>query len=197
MAILKLQNNVPAVIALQFATGKIAESTIPNAPSQVMFTLCDGRKLFVPLSVADSIRAAGIQAGSDFEILKASAHDYRIRFLGEAVAAQTAPAPNYTSNYTGSQHNAAPPPAQSNGHHAPPPAPPPVQPAAPPVAPAALKTSPAAACMMAAMCSAVDAILETQAYATRRGLGLTFSEESVRAIGLSIYIDQCRNGGAR
>jgi len=51
--------------------------------------------------------------------------------------------------------------------------------------------------MMAAMCSAVDAILETQAYATRRGLGLTFSEESVRAIGLSIYIDQCRNGGAR
>jgi hypothetical protein len=48
--------------------------------------------------------------------------------------------------------------------------------------------------MMAAMCSAVDAILETQAYATRKGLGLTFSEESVRAIGLSIYITNCKGG---
>lgn len=52
-----------------------------------------------------------------------------------------------------------------------------------------------AAPMLAAMCAAVDAIVETQAYAQRRGLGVTFSEESVRAIGLSIYIGNQR--GAR
>ena len=44
--------------------------------------------------------------------------------------------------------------------------------------------STSAVAMCAAMCAAVDAVLETQAYATRRGLGVTFSEESVRAIGL-------------
>ena len=49
-----------------------------------------------------------------------------------------------------------------------------------------------AAPMLAAMCAAVDAIVETQAYAQRRGLGVTFSEESVRAIGLSIYIGNQR-----
>lgn len=48
--------------------------------------------------------------------------------------------------------------------------------------------------MMSAMCAAVDAVLETQAYATRKGLGVTFSEESIRAIGLSIYISTCKDG---
>ena len=52
--------------------------------------------------------------------------------------------------------------------------------------------SAATQCMCSAMCSALDAALETQAYAQRKGLGLTFSEESVRAIGLSIYISACQ-----
>ena len=59
-----------------------------------------------------------------------------------------------------------------------------------PAAPAVFTTD--AAPMLAAMCAAVDAIVETQAYAQRRGLGVTFSEESVRAIGLSIYIGNQR-----
>jgi len=50
--------------------------------------------------------------------------------------------------------------------------------------------------MCAAMCAALDAVMETEAYANRRSRGLTFSEESVRAIGLSIYIGNQR-GGAR
>lgn len=50
--------------------------------------------------------------------------------------------------------------------------------------------TPRSAKMCAAMCSAVDAIIEVQAYAARRGLGVTFSEESVRAIGLTIYIGE-------
>ena len=58
----------------------------------------------------------------------------------------------------------------------------------------AAPATPEAAGMMAAMCAAVDAIIETHAYAQRRGLGVTFSEESVRAIGLSIYIGQQRAG---
>lgn len=48
--------------------------------------------------------------------------------------------------------------------------------------------------MCAAMMAAVDAVIETQAYAARKGLGLTFSEESVRAVGLSIYISSCKGG---
>jgi hypothetical protein len=52
--------------------------------------------------------------------------------------------------------------------------------------------TPQSAKMCAAFMAAVDAIIEVQAYATRRGLGLTFSEESVRAIGLTIYIGEDR-----
>ena len=54
--------------------------------------------------------------------------------------------------------------------------------------------TPRSAAMCAAMCAAVDSVMDTQAYAARKGLGLTFSEESVRAIGLTIFIQQSKEG---
>jgi hypothetical protein len=191
--LLKLQKDEPAIIALAFAEGKIVESTIPNAPNQVMFTLCDGRRTFLPLIAADKIREAGIRAREEFEIVKLGPHSYRVRKLDSGpyvpppYEERAAPASSHASaarvtgpsTYTTNNGNTSAPPS-------------PARPAEP-----ARTITPAAACMCAAMCSAVDAIVETQAYATRKGIGLTFSEESVCKIGLSIYIDNCRNGGAR
>jgi hypothetical protein len=117
----------------------------------------------------------------------------QVSLIGAASVAETTPAaiaqtsPSQGANYTGQHSNPPAPPARDT------PAPGPFRESVPPAPPT---LNAATQCMMSAMCSAVDAALETQAYAQRKGLGLTFSEESIRAIGLSIYISACK-GGAR
>lgn len=51
---------------------------------------------------------------------------------------------------------------------------------------------PAAATLAGALYSAVDAVLAAEIYAREKGRALTFSEESVRAMALSIYISSAR-----
>jgi hypothetical protein len=169
--IIKFAAGVPEVVALKFDDGVEAQGRFGP---QMSFTTTDDRMFYVDLKPAEemltSLKHYGITRGTPFKLTKITAGRWTV-----------APYEN------GHRAPEPPPPAPP----APPQAPAPV---APPVAaPQGLKTD--AACMMAAMCSAVDAILETQAYATRKGLGLTFSEESVRAIGLSIYITNCKGGG--
>ncbi|HEX4138385.1 MAG TPA: hypothetical protein VHY84_27490 [Bryobacteraceae bacterium] len=159
------------VIALVNPAGRIKESRLPDKPNDVEFTLADGRIAYFPIFVADKIREAGVQARVPFELTRLSAHQVRVRNIGVSrdyspeLEASIAQAP------AAAPANTRPAAAQSNP-----------------------KMSAAATCMMSSMCAAVDAVIETQSYAARVGLGLTFSEESVRAIGLSIYIDSCRNG---
>jgi hypothetical protein len=171
--IIKFQAGLPEVVALKFDDGVEAQGRFGP---QMSFTTTDDRMFYVDLKPANdmmaSLRHYGIERGTPFKLTKITAGNWKVE--------------PYQSD--------------TNGHRAPA-APPPVAPPAPPSPPAATAAGGApsglksdAACMMAAMCSAVDAILETQAYATRKGLGLTFSEESVRAIGLSIYISNCKGG---
>jgi hypothetical protein len=56
--------------------------------------------------------------------------------------------------------------------------------------PQRIELTPAAVAITAALCAAVDAALEAQAYAVRRGLELRFTEESIRCIGATIFINQ-------
>jgi hypothetical protein len=49
---------------------------------------------------------------------------------------------------------------------------------------------------MGCFMQAIDAIQEAQSYANRKGLGITFSSEDVRATAISCWI-QCGKGGAR
>jgi hypothetical protein len=199
MAIVRLQTGSSAVWAFQSMMGKIKASTLPDQPNDVEYRLIGGDRTYLPLPVSDQLRAARIQDGQQFEITRLSVHNFQIRPIGAGSAAETAP-PTIAQTTTSAAQSAT----SRNGYHNPVPAappsppPPPVRQPVPPVTPEPeRRMSSAAACMCSAMCAAVDAIIETQAYATRSGIGLTFSEESVRAIGLSIYIDQCRNGGAR
>jgi hypothetical protein len=178
---------LPEIVALQFDLGKMVQSSI-TGDSQVMFTLTDGRRWFVAIPVADQIRALGIVARQQFEVIKnkprSGGPQFTITPLDAHLGTGRAPAP---------VQSAPPPPPPSQQA----PAGPTGNQADPPLrAHDANAISPAAACMCAAMCAAVDAVIETQAYARAKGLGVTFGEESVRAIGLSIYISGCK-GGAR
>lgn len=46
-----LVNGVPQTIALQYAAGKRVASRIPGAPDQMLFSLSDGRRAYLPLEV--------------------------------------------------------------------------------------------------------------------------------------------------
>jgi hypothetical protein len=178
------QIGVTYQISITALPGRLVASEF--GPSEVVFDLGNGRPWYVPQIVADTIYGLRIQADQMFEITqmgKAKA-TIQVNLIGAGSVAETTP-PAIAQTTTSAAQSAT---SRNGNGTTPPPPPAPEQ---------TRKLSGAASCMMAAMCSAVDAIIETQAYATRRGIGLTFSEESVRAIGLSIYIDACRNGGAR
>jgi hypothetical protein len=64
---LRPETNVPVELALQFSDGLPVEGRFGD---QVMFTLVDGRKLYVPPIVAKKIEALGVQRGEVFELCK-------------------------------------------------------------------------------------------------------------------------------
>ena len=68
MNILRFQPNVPIQVALQSSQGVVVEGRYGN---RVMFSLVDGRVMYVPPIVAAKIEAEGIPAGERFELCKA------------------------------------------------------------------------------------------------------------------------------
>lgn len=195
--LLKLKIGVPEIIALQFATGKIIESTMPNAPNQVMFTLCDGRRTFLPLSAADRIREAGIQAMQTFEILKKTADDFQVRPVYSAAStASTVPA---ATAQTAAPHS-------NNGYHNPAPLPPPPPPPAvsPAIQPPALHpaTTTCTKVLASALIASIDAYLLAADYARAKGIQVSMdfdiNAEDMRASATTLMIE-CfkREGGAR
>lgn len=68
MNILRFQPNVPTQVALQSSQGVVVEGRYGN---RMMFSLTDGRVMYVPPIVATKIEAEGIAAGERFELCKA------------------------------------------------------------------------------------------------------------------------------
>ena len=68
MNILRFQPNVPIQVSLQSSQGIVVEGRYGN---RMMFTLVDGRVMYVPPIVATRIEAEGIVAGERFELCKA------------------------------------------------------------------------------------------------------------------------------
>jgi hypothetical protein len=204
---IKLEYGIAQVFCLKFITGKSVPSQYPGG--RVMFTAVDERRLFLNDEDANDlergIQELGIRAGEDFVRVtkikhpRGGGHSIRVErvpdendepaWVRESVreparqttaVARVAPATSATSATEALLEKSIE--MARNGQR-------------PGVSvPETVKLTPASVGMCAAMCAAVDAIIETQSYAQRRGLGVTFSEESVRAIGLSIYIGEQRGG---
>jgi hypothetical protein len=66
--ILRFQLNIPIQVALQSSQGIVVEGRYGN---RMMFSLVDGRVMYVPPIVATKIEAEGIAAGEPFELCKA------------------------------------------------------------------------------------------------------------------------------
>lgn len=179
MAKLQLRTNVPEIIALQFAQGKEVESNFNG--TEILYTLEDGRSWYVHPAVARKIDALSLGKGEPFEVTKTAAgtgkgFTYEVKHLHQA-----APQASFPSQA------AVPPSVQTrqNGTtsaHV-------VHTASQDSAP-----SPVTQRMMSSFTVAIDAIAEAQAYANRKGLGLTFTSENLTSAALSVFINACKEG---
>ena len=87
-AILHFEPNVPVEVSLAFATGRRKEFGTP-----VLFTLADGRVMFLQVTVADQIERRGIKPRQPFFICRYKAGKgaldfWRVWLRGERVGTQ-------------------------------------------------------------------------------------------------------------
>lgn len=199
------QPNAPVEVALKFPHGKNVRGFYGE---QVLFTATDDRIFYLdpePASdIETRIRELGIRTGEPFRLTKIKhQRGGGISFRVDRVANETDLERTLTRSIAAQEKRRASVPFREQT---------PTAIRAPQIEPAAAKDQQEiqpgsdhnaahnasgisrTGAMVAAMCAAVDAVLETQVYAARKGLGVTFSEESVRAIGLSIYSSACKDG---
>jgi hypothetical protein len=186
METLKLQVNKPAMIALAFAKGKPVQSAL-TGETDIMFSTVDGHRIFLPPSAAEQIYEAGIPARKPFQIIKRGPQTYEILSHNGSypVAASSRDAAAGTAASTAASTAAtisSPHHTNGNGH------------GNPPADPKPETATPEVRRLMAALGAAIDAVAEAQDYAKRRGLGMTFSEESVRCLAITVYITISKEG---
>jgi hypothetical protein len=184
------QTNVPVTAALAYPDGMKVEGRYGD---QVMYSLIDGRVMYVPPIVRDKLVELGIHQNDPFSICKAEQRDGNRRYIEWAVKRIPPEQPD-----TGDPvHAASRPPA--------------VVPAAPSVAVPGNgngkpngKTAGASngshagqASLRSALSASIDAAIEAERYATEHGLSVRFGSEDLRAMALSLFIQYARDGGVR
>jgi hypothetical protein len=185
---LKFQTNVAEVIALQFAEGREVQSQYSG--DQVMFSLVDGRRMYVAPSVAAKIAEAGIGPNTPFEICKRETArgnrrtiEFEIKNLGEVEPARPAK-PVLVSGLVSGPRNG------SNGHNGNGHASAPAAPAAPPPAPQGVLDL-----MRNSGLQSIDIVLEVEGYARAKGMtDFTFGAENIQKIWTTLFIDLRKNG---
>lgn len=194
---LKLQTNVPEIIALKFEDGKEFPSNYEGSAPRVMFTLVDGRVIYLPKPFAESIKNNGIGANTPFEICKREVANGKtqLQFRGvrtagpdsfgnKKAAPAVAPAnaaplsqPALQQPSQDKQHSNGTAPARYSE-----------APALPPLPSNPVTTRSAKLC--STMCSLIDAMNEAAVYAERIGLGVT--SEDLRCLAITAFIEDSR-----
>ena len=219
-AIVRLDTDVPVIVHLdQGPEGK--ETTSPKSgKTQYQYTLNgDACVMWIDPQCRDALIRSGARAGDDVQFVKlgngkTTSYDVQVVTAGEAAAPAARPAVRQTMPLPASAYyqptlagnGAAPAPAQAIERQArtaqyvtrelktasvgAPTQPAPEQPRQAEVHPI---TEQLAKCLR----SAIDACKQAQDYAREQQFGIQFTSEDVRAIGLSVYIGQQRNGGGR
>lgn len=165
------QTNVPVEVALKYGDGKDVNGQYGD---QVLYTLTDGRVMYVPPIVRKQIEDLGIARGELFTITKAekkngtrrtiewqvSANGRAVRERnGEPVARNGRPAGAGAGMSQGSGNGSIERPSAGAG----------------------------AQFLKRALALAVDAASEAERYASTHGISLQFTSEDIREIGLRIY----------
>ena len=184
--VLRLQSDVPETIALAFVSGLPIESKFDG--DEMMFSLTDERKLFVPPTVAKKIAASGLAAAGAVSAVQArdrTRQPARGRVPGRAHFGRgsrpccCSGSTKYYSRHTADRGFRCA--CACCG-------------CVPAAAPAPLTLT---GTMMAAGKAAIDAVLEIGAYAQRQGMtDFSFGAENLQKIMVTLYIDARKGGRA-
>ena len=176
----QFQTNVPVEVALKYNDGKEVNGQYGD---QVLYTLTDGRVMYVPPIVKRRIDELGIGRGELFTLTKAEKKNGTRRTIEWMVVTGErgeGEAQTRDQQVTGRQrrNGSAGEAVAGNGHAR--------RPSASSDAKGFLVTSPGQF-LLQALAAAVDAAATTERYASTSGLELQFTSEDVREIGLRIY----------
>jgi hypothetical protein len=183
--------NVPVTAALAYADGLKVQGRFGD---QVMYSLTDGRVMYVPPVVRDRLMELGIRQNERFAICRAERRDGNRRLVDWVVHAEgsAAPPPSATahSETLGSPANGDDGArlksngngnGNGNGKSASTPT----------------RSGTAEAALRAALKASIDAALAAEQYASAHGLSIRFGSEDLRAMALSLFIQHARDGGVR
>ncbi len=178
--------NVDYELTLRFASGMLVEGRYGN---QKMFTVADhlGTEfvLYLPVEVGDRIEALQLRAGEPFRLMKREVKE-RGRRTVEWVIGRVDPA-----GVVSRQTAVGPPSAAVSQQHVE--APPSQQTKASMVIPIEMgRRAQDAAVMAACLASAIDALQIARDYGSQHGWDLPFTEEDVRAVAASLFIQRSR-----
>jgi hypothetical protein len=179
--------NVPVAATLAYADGLKVQGRFGD---QIMYSLTDGRVMYVPPIVRDKLVELGIRQNESFAICRAERREGNRRFVdwvvqpeGSAAATQSATANSdaHGSPVNGDNSARVRPNGNGNGKSA--------------SMPASAGTAERA--LRAALTASIDAALEAEQYASAHGLSIRFGSEDLRAMALSLFIQHARDGGVR
>src|SRR5271157_4453998 len=183
--------NVPVEATLAYPDGLKVQGRFGD---QVMYSLTDGRVMYVPPVVRDKLVELGIRQNEPFAICKAERREGNRRFVdwvvqleGSAAPAQSATAhgntPGSPANGDNGAHVRGNGNGNGNGNG---------KPASTPAISGTAETA-----LRAALTASIDAALAAEQYASAHGLSIRFGSEDLRAMALSLFIQHARDGGVR
>ncbi len=177
----QFQTNVPIDVALKYNDGKEVNGQYGD---QVLYTLTDGRVMYVPPIVKKKIDELGIGRGEQFTITKAEKKNGTRRTIEWVVAIDAGG--DRKPDRRDQQPSGTPPTqrhggagsarANGNGHRP-----------SPRIDAKGFLVTGQGQFLLQALAAAVDVAAATERYATACGLDLQFTSEDLREIGLSIY----------
>jgi hypothetical protein len=182
--------NVPVTATLAYADGLKVQGLFGD---QVMYSLTDGRVMYVPPIVRDNLIELGIKQNEPFAICRMERREGNRRFVdwvvqpdGSAAPVQSATAHSDTPGSSvkgGGAHVKANGNGNGNGNG---------KSASTPASPRTAETA-----LRAALTASIDAALAAEQYASAHGLSIRFGSEDLRAMALSLFIQHARDGGVR
>ena len=194
MSVIRFDANLPVEVALKFDVGKQVKSRIPEAPDQMMYTVCGDDTIYVPLHVADQITQLGIRRAELMSICKRQQSGitrWEVKRISEA-AEPASLQPTMLENQltrsidqgnqqkaqralqapAGLQSTQAASPSTPNTHNS-----------TPPIAHTVISKL-----MASALIASIDATQEAERYAHSKGFELEFGADDIRAIAATIFI---------
>ena len=181
--------NVPVTATLAYADGLKVQGRFGD---QVMYSLTDGRVIYVPPVVRDKLAELGIWQNEPFNICRSERREGNRRFVDWVVqpndSASPVPSANTRRHTPESPANGDPSArVKSNGNGN--------GNGRPANAVGAVGASESA--LRTALMTSIDAALAAEQYASAHGLSVRFGSEDLRAMALSLFIQHVRDGGVR